>query len=166
MSEMKIRNMKLADISAVAKIERESFPLPWSEEMIYRDLTEHSRAYFYVAEKENKILGHIAIWKSPDEIHLTTLAVASAWRRRKVGSALVKKIIDKHSMERSEIVLEVRESNRPALELYRKLGFEVRDRRLQYYVDNGEDALIMVYKSACKVVGVPDETVRTHTGNS
>lgn len=157
---MKIRAMEPGDISAVARIERESFARPWSEEMIYRDLTDQSRAYYYVAEVNGKVVGHIAVWKSPDNIHLTTLAVTPSRRRRGIASGLVEQILNEHSSERSEIVLEVRESNRPALELYRKFGFEVRERRLQYYVDNGEDALVMVYN--CERKG--DETANAATG--
>lgn len=41
------------------------------------------------------------------------------------------------------MTLEVRVSNEPAKNLYRKLGFEPSGVRPGYYSDNGEDALIM-----------------------
>jgi len=40
-------------------------------------------------------------------------------------------------------LLEVRESNDMAQEMYRKLGFVEVNRRPQYYSDNGEDAILM-----------------------
>ncbi|MGM0381807.1 MAG: ribosomal protein S18-alanine N-acetyltransferase [bacterium] len=161
---MKIRKMEIDDISRVTEIEAESFSRPWSEEMIYRDLTEHSPASFYVAEDEGEVVGHISVWRSPDDIHLTTLAVAPERRREGIASALVQKIIEEHSSQRPEIVLEVRESNRPALELYQKFGFEIRERRIQYYVDNGEDAFVMVYNCREKAGEIADETTRTGSG--
>ena len=39
--------------------------------------------------------------------------------------------------------LEVRASNLPAINLYRKYGFETIGKRERYYQDNNEDALIM-----------------------
>ncbi len=163
---MIIRKMEAEDIAAVAEIEKVSFARPWSEEILYRDLTAHSRAYIYVAEDGNEIVGHIAVWKSPDDVHLTTLAVAPSRRREGIASNLVKKILDEHLTDREEVVLEVRESNRPALALYQKLGFEVRERRLQYYVDNGEDALVMVYNRKHASEEPANETSRTTTGGS
>ena len=41
------------------------------------------------------------------------------------------------------IVLEVRESNAPAIQLYRRLGFDQVGLRRGYYSDTGEDALLM-----------------------
>jgi ribosomal-protein-alanine N-acetyltransferase len=44
------------------------------------------------------------------------------------------------------VTLEVRPSNDAALSLYRRMGFEEKGHRRGYYLDNGEDALIMVKK--------------------
>ena len=44
----------------------------------------------------------------------------------------------------TRMLLEVRVSNAPAQNLYRKYGFEVIGRRPRYYTDNHEDALVMV----------------------
>ncbi len=41
------------------------------------------------------------------------------------------------------ITLEVRTHNQPAIELYRKLGFEEVGKRRGYYADTGEDARLM-----------------------
>ena len=42
------------------------------------------------------------------------------------------------------MTLEVRASNEPAKNLYKKLGFQEIGRRKRYYADNNEDALVMV----------------------
>jgi len=44
------------------------------------------------------------------------------------------------------IYLDVRESNKPAIKLYRSFGFKQIDVRKGYYQDNEEDALVMELK--------------------
>jgi ribosomal-protein-alanine N-acetyltransferase len=41
------------------------------------------------------------------------------------------------------MTLEVRVGNEPAQRLYRSFGFNVTGRRVAYYSDDGEDALVM-----------------------
>ena len=43
--------------------------------------------------------------------------------------------------------LEVRASNEAAQDMYRKFGFEISGRRVKYYKDNGEDAILMTLES-------------------
>lgn len=69
------------------------------------------------------------------------LAVDVNYRKRKIGSNLVRKAI--RAMvedDADEVVLETEITNRPALRLYENLGF-VRDKRLFRYYLNGVDAL-------------------------
>jgi ribosomal-protein-alanine N-acetyltransferase len=42
------------------------------------------------------------------------------------------------------VTLEVRRSNHGALDLYRNLGFRAVGIRPNYYVDEGEDAVVMI----------------------
>ncbi|XP_014295529.1 N-alpha-acetyltransferase 30 isoform X1 [Microplitis demolitor] len=73
--------------------------------------------------------------------YIAMLAVDIKYRKRKIGSNLVRKAI--RAMvedDADEIVLETEITNRPALRLYENLGF-VRDKRLFRYYLNGVDAL-------------------------
>ncbi|XP_054758568.1 N-alpha-acetyltransferase 30-like [Lytechinus pictus] len=73
--------------------------------------------------------------------YIAMLAVDEEYRKRKLGSSLVKKAI--RAMVRGEcdeVVLETEITNKPALRLYQNLGF-VRDKRLFRYYLNGVDAL-------------------------
>ncbi|XP_043263979.1 N-alpha-acetyltransferase 30-like [Colletes gigas] len=73
--------------------------------------------------------------------YIAMLAVDVKYRKRKVGSNLVRRAI--HAMmedNADEVVLETEITNRPALRLYENLGF-VRDKRLFRYYLNGVDAL-------------------------
>ncbi len=43
----------------------------------------------------------------------------------------------------TSVILEVRESNRPAVRLYESIGFRLEGRRNKYYRDPTEDALLL-----------------------
>ncbi|KAG5846955.1 uncharacterized protein LOC135257082 [Anguilla rostrata] len=73
--------------------------------------------------------------------YIAMLAVDSKYRRKSIGTNLVKKAI--YAMvegDCDEVVLETEITNKPALKLYENLGF-VRDKRLFRYYLNGVDAL-------------------------
>ena len=72
--------------------------------------------------------------------YIAMLAVDQSFRKRKIGSTLVKKAIEAMVEEEAEeVVLETEITNKPALRLYEALGF-VRDKRLFRYYLNGVDA--------------------------
>ena len=79
-----------------------------------------------------------------DEAHITNIALLPEYRGRKLGEALLRKIIEV-AIERGAktMTLEVRVSNMIAQSLYRKLGFQGGAIRKRYYTDNHEDALVM-----------------------
>jgi ribosomal-protein-alanine acetyltransferase len=71
------------------------------------------------------------------EREILNIAVAPEFRRRGVASTLI------GSLDNGEIFLEVRESNEPARQLYRKLGFAEIGRRPEYYENPPEAAVVM-----------------------
>jgi ribosomal-protein-alanine N-acetyltransferase len=78
------------------------------------------------------------------EAHISTIAVATAWRKRGLGELLLWSMLTRATlMGAFEATLEVRVTNQGAQRLYRKYGFETVGRRRRYYQDNGEDAWIM-----------------------
>ncbi|HEY2888657.1 MAG TPA: GNAT family N-acetyltransferase, partial [Candidatus Limnocylindrales bacterium] len=78
------------------------------------------------------------------EAHVTTFAIAPAWRRNHLGERLLVALLDIALDRRAtEATLEVRLSNLPARRLYEKFGFRPVGIRPRYYSDNSEDALIM-----------------------
>ncbi|EFN67168.1 N-acetyltransferase MAK3-like protein [Camponotus floridanus] len=73
--------------------------------------------------------------------YIAMLAVDVKFRKRKIGSNLVRRAIQAMVKDDAdEVVLETEITNRPALRLYENLGF-VRDKRLFRYYLNGVDAL-------------------------
>jgi [ribosomal protein S18]-alanine N-acetyltransferase len=78
------------------------------------------------------------------EAELETIVVAPAARRQGVARELFHALAHElRSAGASEVMLEVRCSNLPALGLYRALGFVEFTRRPRYYVDPVEDAVLM-----------------------
>lgn len=79
-----------------------------------------------------------------DEGHITNVAVKPGYRHRHIGMGIIQVMIEFTTEEgMMHHTLEVRRSNDAAINLYRKFGFEVEGVRKGYYVNNGEDALIM-----------------------
>ncbi|OUM65210.1 hypothetical protein PIROE2DRAFT_41906, partial [Piromyces sp. E2] len=72
--------------------------------------------------------------------YIAMLAVDKEYRKRKIGSTLVKMVVNKMKEQNAdEVVLETEKTNTGALGLYEYLGF-IRDKRLPRYYLNGVDA--------------------------
>jgi ribosomal-protein-alanine N-acetyltransferase len=90
------------------------------------------------------IVGFAGMWIMADEAHVTNIAVREHYRRRGLGESLFISIIELAlELKANFITLEVRTSNAAAQSLYRKYGFNKVGTRRGYYIDNGEDALLM-----------------------
>ena len=144
MSDLIIRKAEEKDVSAIEKIEKQCFSIPWSYESLYKDVVENGLAFYVIAEIEGQVCGYVGVWKILDEGHITNVAVAPEFRRKHIGRAMLETLIEVTAQAGIErYTLEVRESNQPAINLYEGLGFSVEGVRPGYYEDNGENALIM-----------------------
>tara|TARA_B100000676_G_scaffold312454_1_gene386749 strand:+ start:10548 stop:11390 length:843 start_codon:yes stop_codon:yes gene_type:complete len=93
---------------------------------------------------EDYIAGFIGIWFVIDEAHVVIIGLRESERRKGIGEQLLISALEQAVENDSRVVtLEVRESNEPAIELYRKYGFQEVGLRRRYYSDNGENAVIM-----------------------
>ena len=141
---VRIEPMSEADLPDVHRIERASFSVPWPDEAYRSELATNRLATYLVVRASGAVVAYGGIWLMVDEAHVTTFAVDPAWRRRRIGEALLIALLDvaiaRHAREAT---LEVRLSNLPARRLYEKYGFKPVGLRTRYYSDNGEDALIM-----------------------
>jgi ribosomal-protein-alanine N-acetyltransferase len=153
--------MTEADLDAVLAIDEASFdaPRPQREGHTGRELRavqlreELARSFsrLRVAKASTgEVLGYMLFWHVADELQSLNVAVAPQERRRGVGGALVRDVIDyarRHAASR--ILLEVRASNDAARALYARLGFEPFHVRPRYY-DDGEDAVEMSLEVALR----------------
>jgi [ribosomal protein S18]-alanine N-acetyltransferase len=141
---MTFRFMREDDIDQVMIVERQSFTLPWSREAFYNELYNNQFAKYLVLEDNGKIAGYCGAWIVIDEAHITNIAVLPEYRGKKLGEALLVKMMElSKSMGVIRMTLEVRVTNEVAQSLYKKLGFQKGGIRKNYYTDNQEDAYVM-----------------------
>lgn len=134
-SNVIIRALVVDDLEAVLDIERQSYSHPWSE-AVFRDCFRSD--YRLWAIDRNGIVGYAIVAYLVDEAHLLNLCVAPSYRRQ--GSAvylLRQAMIRARKDGMRQMLLEVRESNEPARQLYRRAGFSTIGRRPDYYPDAG-----------------------------
>ncbi len=148
-----IREMEIADLAMIMKLEKELFSAPWSEAMFSEEIKGH---YAYVLQKdENKeIIGYLCGWKLLDEFTITNIGITGNFQRMGFGIKLVKFIVSKLLYEKCFIfTLEVRESNLKAIRLYEKFGFEQVGLRVNYYQNPVENAVMMRLNMLQKIKG-------------
>ena len=142
--KLEVTEMTLADIPAVHRIERASFPTPWPSYAFRHELETNRLARYLVVRAGSEIVAYAGVWLMVDEAHVTTFAVAPHWRSRGIGGRLLMAVLRQATeMGAGVSTLEVRLSNLAARRLYEKYGFRPVGLRPRYYSDNGEDALIM-----------------------
>jgi [ribosomal protein S18]-alanine N-acetyltransferase len=143
-----IRQADEADLDAMVAIETRAFRHPWSRTLFERELCHDWSTVLVATEAEGRgpspIRGFAVFWTVVDEVHVLDVAVDPDHRRRGVASALVQAMVDVAESQGSRsISLEVRRSNTAAQALYRHHGFRPSGVRPRYYVEEGEDAIIM-----------------------
>lgn len=145
---VEIRRMTEEDVDAVRHLDELSFPTPWPEPSFAYELNVNRNAHCWVADlPQAGVIGSLIIWLVLDEAHIATIAVHPDHRRKGVAQKLMTAgLIACIRMGARSAMLEVRENNQAAIEMYRKFGFERVGRRRQYYQDTKEDAILMTAK--------------------
>ena len=138
-----IRRMEVDDLEAVYEIESASFPnTSWNIESFLRELTANQFAYYFVLEKEGRIVGYCGVWLVIDQSQITTIAVD----RREQGNGYGRQLLQhakQYAGESADILsLEVSIDNYRAMKLYEKEGFLYGGIRKDYY-GPGKDAHVM-----------------------
>ena len=95
----------------------------------------------------DQVIGYIAgiVYHAPKSrvAKIYSMAVLPGWRKHGVGSSLLK-YFEENARKKGckSVTLEVRKTNRPALALYRRFGYEV-EKVLPDYYAHGSDGLRM-----------------------
>lgn len=139
--EFEIISATLSDVADIKKIEDECFSVPWSEKSI-EECLNNPCSRFYIAKDGENAAGYIGIQIFSGEGYVTNVAVLKAYRKQGIAESLFKKALQ-NDME--FLTLEVRKSNTPAINLYKKLGFAEVGVRPEFYRDPEEDAILMTY---------------------
>ena len=138
--------MEEKDLPDVSAIEKASYSNPWHETTFIGEIHNRPISFPYVVvdEDEKKIIGYVIYWHGKEQVQISNIAVHPDYRRKGVGEAVLREIMARVKGQGVKfIILEVRPSNLAALNLYKKLGFEILGLRKDYYRNPREDALVM-----------------------
>jgi ribosomal-protein-alanine N-acetyltransferase len=136
--------MEVKDVPAVHNVEKACFPVPWTTDILYHEVTENRHAYYFVVDLEGEIIGYAGMWVVIDEAQITNIAILPQFRGKKIGEKLFSHmILSAIRLGAEQLSLEVRVSNTVAQKMYRKFGLIPGGIRKNYYVDNQEDAMVM-----------------------
>jgi len=147
---MTVRELRLADLATVLRIERASFGKDsYSLATFLAHLFRDRKGAFVAEDTEGEVVGYVLVrlslgWLGPRRGGITSIAVAPAHRRRGIGSALMARAMEFLRQHRAaEADLEVGVNNRAAHSLYESFGFR-RARVLPHYYGLNRDGLRMV----------------------
>lgn len=140
---MVIREAVDRDVPEIYKIEALSFKDPYPIPLLYTYLY-YKNSCFLVAELNGRIVGYvIALCRRRIIGHVISIAVHPDYRRKSIATVLMRAVETIFKKRKVRVVrLEVRVSNKPAINMYSKLGYEIGYRKKGYYRD-GEDAYVM-----------------------
>ena len=140
-----IRQMVRDDCHAVHSLLQESFQDAWSLENVEEMFRVPGYLCLVAADLKGGRIHAFAGMKSVlDEADITDIAVLNSDRGLGLGSFILRRLLDLAAEKGiRQVFLEVRVSNRPALALYKKMGFVPTGLRKKYFRDPVEDALLM-----------------------
>lgn len=141
-----IQPMTESDVDAVTSVAASSFAQPWSRDVFAEELC-HTWSVLRVlrATASGPICAFINAWLVRDEVHVLNLATSPASRRRGYASLLLQDVLGfARANDARFLTLEVRRSNVTAQRLYKTFGFAAIGVRPRYYVEDDEDAVVML----------------------
>ena len=102
-----VRAMRARDLDAVATIEREIYPFPWTRGNFHDSLKAGYDAWVF--EQAGAIIGYSVLMWAPDEVHLLNLSVAADRQSQGLGRAMLRWLCeDARARGAVTLMLEVR----------------------------------------------------------
>ena len=137
--------MNETHINGVYELSKECFATPWTLDSINNELNNPLAKYVIAQDSSTgDVIGFVGVWIIAGEGDITNIAVSPKYRQQGIASNLLIKLFEVcKTFDCNDITLELRSSNVPAQNLYKKFAFKEEGLRKGYYSDNGEDALIM-----------------------
>jgi ribosomal-protein-alanine N-acetyltransferase len=135
-----------SDLNSIMEIERLCFHAPWSRQVFVEELTRAwARLDVLRSVSTGQVVAFCNYWLVTDEMHILNLATHPQERRQGHAERLLAHIIELGRRASCRLVtLEVRRSNEAAQRIYRRFAFKAVGIRPNYYVDDNEDAVVMV----------------------
>lgn len=141
--ELSLRELASADIPDVMALERSAHSHPWRQSS-FEDCLK-GRQKCWLAESKNNLVGYVVVTQGGGDAEILNISVAPEFQRKGIGQCLLNQAVNYVREKADMLFLEVRVSNKKAIQLYSKEGFfEVGTRKNYYPTLNGrEDALLM-----------------------
>jgi len=148
-----LRRFRSSDLEWVMHINRVCLPENYTE-FFFMDLYQRFPETFIVAEEDGEVVGYVMcrietgvpsfkLLGITRKGHVISIAVLPQHQREGIGYELMRDAMRSMvNYKAKECYLEVRGSNVPAVNLYKKMGFEITRTVRGYYAD-GEDAYVM-----------------------
>lgn len=143
-SGVEIVPMKRRHLRQVLRIESQVYPRPWSSTLFLQEIAHRHDRVYLVARLGGRVAGYGGLMTSGLEGHITNIAVDPSYQGRRLATLLMLDLMEAACDRGGKTVsLEVRKSNEVAQRLYEKFGFQPVGVRRGYYVETGEDAIVM-----------------------
>jgi ribosomal-protein-alanine N-acetyltransferase len=139
-----IRPATAADVTGIADLESDALGADaWSEGLVREGVEGNLPTVHYVVADEDGLAGYAVASVVADIAELQRIAVRGERRRSGVATALLDAVVALAADGGADrLLLEVRDTNTPALAFYAARGFVEVDRRPRYYRD-GSPAVVM-----------------------
>lgn len=114
----------------------------WNEAQTLADFDNDHSEYYCLVNQE-QLLGYVALHHILDEASISIVYIGREFRQQGLATELLEFVLNQLSQRQvKNIFLEVRASNRPAIQLYQKAGFDLLTKRKNYYQHPSDDAYI------------------------
>jgi len=140
------------EIPSALSIEERNSDCPWSQ-LQFTTSIENSNNLCYCLSLKGKTVGYLIAMLTLDSADILNIGIDPDFKRQGHGTALLKHLIEElRKRDIGEILLEVRAGNKPAIQFYKRQGFEEISVRKNYYTKNSknqshrEDGIIMSIK--------------------
>ncbi len=144
-AEERFEPMLVSDLDAVAAVEKEIYPFPWTRGN-FQDALSAGYSSWMLLSGRREIVAYSIVMIAIDEAHLLNLSVARGYQRSGFGWRMLEWMAHRaRDYGARSMLLEVRPSNADALRLYERYGFVRIGVRRGYYPAHGgrEDAIVM-----------------------
>ncbi len=130
------------DCPFIHQWEQEVFQQKLPYDQLESDILFNTNSLYIVA-KDAETIGYIGATVVDNHIDIINLFVSEDYRRQGIAKELVNRLSDYTETPKDvTITLDVKETNKHAIKLYQSLGFQMIDKRKNYYQD-GKDAFVM-----------------------
>tara|TARA_B100000941_G_scaffold236786_1_gene179729 strand:+ start:1144 stop:1572 length:429 start_codon:yes stop_codon:yes gene_type:complete len=140
-----ITKLSTENIDEIIKIEESTFDNPWTRNQFIVSCQKFNKYLNYIYNDSTKVIGYLISEIILDEVHLYKIVVSEKKQNSKVGSKLLKFMIEEcKKLNKIRVCLEVDAQNCNAIKFYEKFGFFIVGNRNKYYGNN--DAILMDFE--------------------